>query len=47
MGGCKSWMLFFGGISFCLGDEDSQLDCCFFRLWKKRGGNVYGICHGC
>jgi len=46
MGGCKSLMLFFGGFFFVFGDEDSRLCFCFFTLRKKRGGNVYGICHG-
>jgi len=36
----------FGGFSFVLGEEDSRLCFCFFMLRKKRGGNVYGICHG-
>jgi hypothetical protein len=33
---------------FCcvLGEEDLRLCVCFFMLRKKRGGNVYGICHG-
>jgi hypothetical protein len=25
------------------GEEDSQLCFCFFMLWKKRSGNMYGI----
>ena len=37
---------FFLAVSFVLGDEDSRLCFCFFMLRKKRGGNVYGICHG-
>jgi len=28
------------------GKEDSRLCFCFFMLRKKRGGNMYGICHG-
>jgi len=49
MGGCKSLMLFFlAGFLFLLfGEEDLRLCFCFFMLRKKRGGNVYGICHGC
>ena len=31
---------------FCLREEDSRLCFCFLALWKKRGGNVLGICHG-
>jgi len=31
---------------FVSGEEDSRLCFCFFMLRKKRGGNVYGICHG-
>jgi len=45
MGGCKKLMLFFG-VSFVFGGEDSRLCFCFFMLWKKWGGNMYGICHG-
>jgi len=28
------------------GEEDLRLCFCFFMLLKKRGGNMYGICHG-
>jgi len=35
--------MLFLAVSFVLGDEDSRLCFCFFRLQKKRGGNVYGI----
>jgi len=38
------WRIFF---FFCLGDDDSRLCICFFMLRKKRGGNMYGTCHGC
>jgi len=45
MGGCKK-LMFFVAVSFVVGEEDSRLCFCFFMLRKKRGGNMYGICHG-
>jgi len=43
MGGCKKLMFFVGGFVF---GEDSRLCFCFLVLQEKRGGYVYGICHG-
>jgi len=45
MGGCK-FLMFVLVVSFVSGEEDLQLCFCFFMLRKKRGGNMYGICHG-
>jgi len=45
-GGVQKLMLFFLAVSFVRGEEDSRLCFCFFMLRKKRGGNMYGICHG-
>jgi len=46
MGGCKSLMLFFGSFCLFLGKKTRDFAFVSFMLWKKREGNVYGICHG-
>jgi len=46
MGGCKSFDVVFWRFLLLIGEEDSRLWFCFFTLRKKRGGNMYGICHG-
>jgi len=39
---CFIFFYFFWGFSFVVGEEDSRLCFCFFTLWKKQGGNMYG-----
>jgi len=46
MGGCKSLMLFLLAVSFVMGKRTRNFAFVSFMLRKKRGGNMYGICHG-